>query len=270
MARRRIGAGGPFLVAPSRGDFTTTVEKRPVVVVSVQANVRSTLKYRLKTEIQLGKVFGKKSIFPAPIWVTLAGTKRVVIQKRTIARLALGEPTVTTVVTVTKSKATKIVSLVEFRRARPKTNVKFIPKFGKATTRVKVVGPQVIGDVSKQRQPIRGKVALKQPTKVVAVVVQRAKRQLLILLNKTARKRHKTKFGFTKTFGKATSKVNPKKAQYLKFAALQAERKARYVPVKIKLGKVPRLFTPAPPPPNTNRNSGMLAAKHVRRLMRKR
>lgn len=235
MARRRIGAGGPFLVAPEIGNFTTTVKKLPVVVVSVQANIRSTLKYRLKTEIQLGKVFGKKSIFPAPIWVTNVVKKRASLNRRLISRQALGEPIVTIVTAViTKVKPIKIVSFV-----------------------------------SKQRKSFKGTISLRKPTKTIVVVVQGTKRQLRILLNKVVRKQQKTQFKFTKVFGRPTRSTVPQRARYLKFVAQQAERRSRYVPVKIRLGKVPRLFTPTPPPPTTGRTSGMLAAKHVRRLIRK-
>lgn len=234
MTRRRIGAGGPFLVAPEIGNFTTTVAKHPVVVISVQTNVRSRLNYRLKTEIQLGKVFGKKPIFPAPIWVTNASKKRVSLNKRLISRWALGEPTTAVVVAVSKKKPIEIVSLVGF-----------------------------------QRKPFRGTISLKKPTKPVIVVVQGTKRQLRVLLNKVVRKQQKSKFGFTKVFGRPTRKTIPQGARYLKFVAQQAERRSRYIPGKIRLGKVPRLFTPTPPPPTTGRTSGMLAAKHVRRLIRK-
>lgn len=287
MARGRIGAGGPFLVDIPSGSFTANPKIRPVLVLSFQSNVRGTLRYRLKTKVQLGKVFGKKPIFPAPIWVTRAVNKRRGLSARIVSRWALGEPTVPVVVVVTiKPKAIRVATLVEFQRRRPKTIVRLIPKFGKATTKVRAVGlrvikfvsqqrkpfrgkvslrrpirqpivvvatkkfgPRLIAAVSKIRRPFRGKVLLRKPTRVVVVVSPKFRVTLLqISQHQYARQQPKTKTQFTKKYGKATTRVSaPKAIKYLKFAAQHAERRARFISVKVILGEAPRTFTFTPP-----------------------
>lgn len=210
MSGRRIGAGGPFLVVPFGGSFTATP-------------------------------------FPADIWIVSAVNKRANLNKRIVSRWALGEPAVAVVVVVTRPKAIRMVSLVEFRRPRPKTTIKLFPRSGKATTKTKVVGPLIVKFVSKQRKSFRGKIVLGKPTKVVVVVSPKFRVSLLhISQHIDTRSRPKTKTQFTRSYGKSTTKTKPKAAIYIKFVAQQAVRRARYAPVKIVVGEVPRTFAPTP------------------------
>lgn len=189
--------------------------------------------------------------FPAEIWVTSAVQKRKNLERYIVSRYILGEPVRATAAPVQpKPKATKVLLQVKYRKAierRIKTELTFTKVYGRPTTKPGVKGPRVESLVNLKRSKPLVKVQFIKPVKSTVVIVQgKVKEILLVSVASTARKKSKGRVVFSKVYGRSTAKTIPKAPRTLSFVAQLAERKARYVPVRIVLNGPTKVVSGTP------------------------
>lgn len=214
------------------------------VWVTLVVRKKKFAEVRTKTREQLFPKKGRptKAVVPQSSTLLLVVDKRIALNRRIKTQSKFVKPTTTVVIVVsTRVKPIRVVKLLSQRKT--KTQVVFTEKFGKPTSPRKVVGPLVKQQRNLKRPSI--KTQLGKPTKTVVVVVTVKPKGPKVLLQQT-RRRSITKSHLGKLYGKPTTKTAVRGPRILSYIARQAEKKARYIPVRIVVGKIPRTFGSSP------------------------
>ena len=189
--------------------------------------------------------------FPPAIWVTTVDNKRKSLERRLKTQSRLFRVRIVpVVVVVVRVKPIKIVSLTKLKKFRPLGKVVLGKVFGHVTSSNAFPRDVQVTSVVRKRSILSKFIKnksrlLTKPVKQNVVVVRPQKLKVIAFatLNRPKKTTHSR---LNRPYGKPTTKTAVRGPRVLSYSARQAEKKARYVPVRIIVGRIPRTFGSSP------------------------